>query len=88
MIFNWKNIFRFRKVQVISLELTETGVRFHFSRLKYGKAKVKVLTEFENISKDVLLKELRDRVHLMNSEEFTYFKTLLKFDYAFIEKQN
>ena len=36
----------------------------------------------------VLLKELRDRVHLMNSEEFTYFKTLLKFDYAFIEKQN
>jgi len=58
MIFNWKNIFRFRKVQVISLELTETGVRFHFSRLKYGKAKVKVLTEFENISKDVLLKEL------------------------------
>lgn len=34
------------------------------------------------------LKGLRDKIHLMTNEEFTYFRTLLKFDYAFVEKQN
>ncbi len=34
------------------------------------------------------LKTLKDEVHLMTNEEFGYFKTLLKFDYAYIEKNN
>lgn len=34
------------------------------------------------------LKTLKDEVHMMTNEEFGYFKTLLKFDYAFIEKNN
>jgi len=34
------------------------------------------------------LKKLKDEVHLMNNEEFSYFSTLLKFDYAFIEKKS
>lgn len=34
------------------------------------------------------LKKLRDEVHLMTTEEFGYFNTLLKFDYAFVEKQS
>jgi len=34
------------------------------------------------------LKKLRDEVHLMTNEEFGYFNTLLKFDYAFVEKQS
>jgi len=35
------------------------------------------------------LKELRDKVHLMNNEDFVYFVTLLKFDYAYqINKNN
>lgn len=34
------------------------------------------------------IKSLRDEVHLMNNEEFGYFNTLLKFDYAFVEKNN
>ncbi len=34
------------------------------------------------------LKKLRDEVHLMTNEEFGYFSTLLKFDYAFAEKQS
>jgi hypothetical protein len=33
------------------------------------------------------LKELKDEVHLMTNEEFGYFGTLLKFDYAFVEKE-
>lgn len=34
------------------------------------------------------LKKLKDEVHLMTNEEFGYFSTLLKFDYAFVEKQS
>jgi hypothetical protein len=34
------------------------------------------------------LKKLKDEVHLMSNEEFGYFNTLLKFDYAFEEKQS
>ena len=33
------------------------------------------------------LKKLKDEIHLMTNEEFGYFVTLLKFDYAFVEKQ-
>lgn len=32
------------------------------------------------------IKKLKDEVHLMTNEEYTYFCTLLKFDYAFAEK--
>lgn len=35
----------------------------------------------------VSIKKLKDEVHLMTNEEFGYFSTLLKFDYAFVEKQ-
>lgn len=34
------------------------------------------------------IKKLKDEVHLMTNEEFGYFSTLLKFDYAFVEKQS
>lgn len=34
------------------------------------------------------MKTLKDEVHLMTNEEFGYFSTLLKFDYAFLEKQS
>ena len=34
----------------------------------------------------LLIKNLKDEVHLMTNEEYTYFCTLLKFDYAFVDK--
>lgn len=34
------------------------------------------------------LKELRNDIHLMTNEEFGYFNTLLKFDYAYLEKNS
>ncbi|RYU92867.1 hypothetical protein [Emticicia agri] len=34
------------------------------------------------------IKSLKDEVHLMTNEEFGYFCTLLKFDYAFVEKKS
>lgn len=36
----------------------------------------------------IKLKSLRDEIHLMTNEEFGYFSTLLKFDYAFTEKNS
>ena len=35
-----------------------------------------------------IIKTLKDEIHLMTNEEFGYFSTLLKFDYAFLEKQS
>lgn len=32
------------------------------------------------------IKTLRNEVHLMTNEEFTYFNTLLKFDYNYTER--
>ena len=40
----------------------------------------KVVTDFK------VYKELRDRIHLMNNEDFGYFVVLLKFDYAYQER--
>ena len=34
------------------------------------------------------IKRLKDDVHLMSNEEYSYFCTLLKFDYAFVEKKS
>ncbi|MBL0025289.1 MAG: hypothetical protein IPO98_09920 [Saprospiraceae bacterium] len=34
------------------------------------------------------IKNLKDEIHLMTNEEFGYFSTLLKFDYAYLEKQS
>ena len=56
---------------------------------KTKKEFINSLTEMINGLEDgdlVALKTLRDDVHLMNNEEFGYFKTLLKFDYAYVEK--
>jgi hypothetical protein len=36
----------------------------------------------------LIVKNLKDEIHLMTNEEFGYFSTLLKFDYAFLEKQS
>lgn len=58
---------------------------------KSKKDFISTLTEMvEGLDGNDLLKikSLRDEVHLMNNEEFGYFNTLLKFDYAFVEKNN
>ncbi len=49
------------------------------------------LTDILKLEEDAnkkYLKELRDRVHLMNNDDFGYFVTLLKFDYAYQQKEN
>jgi hypothetical protein len=36
----------------------------------------------------LIIKNLKDDIHLMTNEEYTYFCTLLKFDYAFVDKKS
>ncbi|MFA6878003.1 MAG: hypothetical protein WCQ76_03755 [Fusobacterium sp.] len=35
-----------------------------------------------------IYKSLRDRIHMMNTEDFGYFVVLLKFDFAYVEREN
>ncbi|UIR57327.1 hypothetical protein LZQ00_05795 [Sphingobacterium sp. SRCM116780] len=58
---------------------------------KSKKGFIDALTEMVNGVDSIdleTLKHLKDEVHLMTNEEFGYFNTLLKFDYAFVEKQS
>lgn len=47
-----------------------------------------LVTIISDVDEDILpiIKQLRDRVHLMSSEDFGYFIVLLKFDYAYEER--
>lgn len=58
---------------------------------KSKRAFIEALTEMISVLEGAdldALKKLKDEVHLMTNEEFSYFSTLLKFDYAFEEKQS
>lgn len=58
---------------------------------KSKRAFIEALTEMISVLEGAdldALKKLKDEVHLMTNEEFGYFSTLLKFDYAFEEKQS
>lgn len=61
--------------------------QFFASKSKKGflEALTEIISEVEKNNLEVF-KELRDRVHLMNSEDFGYFIVLLKFDYAYQER--
>lgn len=51
------------------------------------EALIKMLKNLE--TKDLeTIKKLKDEIHLMTNEEYGYFCTLLKFDYAYIENQS
>ena len=60
--------------------------------LLQAKSKKQFLDSLATVIKDAkpealeLFKALRDRVHLMNSEDFGYFVVLLKFDFAYLER--
>lgn len=57
------------------------------SKKGFLEALTVMVDDIENSDLEAL-KNLRDEVHLMTNEEFGYFNTLLKFDYAFVEKQS
>lgn len=57
------------------------------SKTKKGflEALTEMISEVEENQLE-MYKELRDRIHLMNNEDFGYFVVLLKFDYAYQER--
>jgi len=63
------------------------------SELLVAKTKKSFLDALTTLIKDVnenkleMFKSLRDKVHLMSAEDFGYFVVLLKFDYAFAERE-
>jgi hypothetical protein len=63
------------------------------SELLVAKTKKSFLDALTTLIKDVneskleMFKSLRDKVHLMSPEDFGYFVVLLKFDYAFAERE-
>ncbi len=61
---------------------------FKSSNKKLFLSNLTEILKLERDDKKEYLKELRDRVHLMNGEDFGYFVTLLKFDYAYQQKEN
>jgi len=62
------------------------------NQLFKSKSKKQFLDGLATLIKDVepesleTFKMLRDKVHLMSSEDFGYFVVLLKFDYAYQER--
>lgn len=52
---------------------------------KFINSLIDILSEIEEKDKSFIL-EFRDWIHFMNYDEFIYTKTLLKFDYTFIEQ--
>ncbi|NLA24624.1 MAG: hypothetical protein GX879_06620 [Bacteroidales bacterium] len=57
------------------------------SKKGFINALTEMIADLSDSDLDVL-KSLKDEVHLMTNEEFSYFSTLLKFDYIFIEKKS
>jgi len=63
------------------------------SELLVAKSKKPFLDALTTLIKDVdkskleMFKSLRDKVHLMSAEDFGYFAVLLKFDYAYAERE-
>lgn len=49
-----------------------------------------IIVSDENVEKDIAEKmnSLRDQVHFLSREDFTYFMLLLKFDYAYAERNS
>ncbi|ASB49523.1 hypothetical protein [Alkalitalea saponilacus] len=56
------------------------------SKKQFLDALVAIVKEVEQDSLQVF-KTLRDKVHLMSAEDFGYFVVLLKFDYAYAERE-
>ncbi len=67
--------------------LIEKQLLLGMTKKKFIDALAEVVNDVQNEYLD-LLNELKNRVHLMTSEDFGYFVVLLRFDYAYQERVN
>lgn len=67
--------------------LIEKELFASISKKGFIEALSKMLKDLDSGSLEKI-KALKDEIHLMTNEEYSYFVTLLKFDYAFVERQS
>jgi hypothetical protein len=84
-----RSILRYRKSGSGNFRITLIEKELFSSKSKKGFIE-HLTTMIKDLDDNDLLviKNLKDDIHLMTNEEFGYFSTLLKFDYAFLEKQS
>jgi len=77
--------YRAKDTKTVAKNLIENELLISKSRKKFIDALVEIV---KNTQKEHLeaFKELKNRVHLMTSEDFGYFVVLLRFDYAYEER--
>lgn len=82
-------ILRYRNTGKGMSRITLVEKEMFTSKSKKGfiESLTQMIPDLENGDLDAL-KKLKDEVHLMTNEEFGYFLTLLKFDYAYQQKKS
>ena len=77
--------YRANTTKTVAKNLIEKELLAAKSKKKFIDALVEIV---KNTQKEHLeaFKELKNRVHLMTSEDFGYFVVLLRFDYAYEER--
>ena len=78
-------------IKILFLQAKSCLNTVHFLRAKTKKNFLEALTEIilEIEATDLaIFNELRDRIHLMSNEDFGYFVVLLKFDFAYQERNS
>jgi hypothetical protein len=89
------HVYRNRAKKTDRINLIQTDLLVAKSKKAFINALVTIvedtkkdITEHDlNDSEVDVYKTLRDRVHMMNSEDFGYFVVLLKFDFAYVERE-
>ena len=84
-----KSILKYRNSGKGNARITLVENELFSSKSKKGFIESLTIVVSEVEGDDLLrFKKLKDEIHLMTNEEFGYFCTLLKFDYAFVKKQS
>jgi hypothetical protein len=77
--------YRAKATKTVAKNLIENELLVAKSKKKFIDALVEIVKDTKKEHLDVF-KELKNRVHLMTSEDFGYFVVLLRFDYAYEER--
>ncbi len=77
--------YRAKDTKTVAKNLIEKELLVAKSRKKFIDALVEIVKNTEKVHLEAF-KELKNRVHLMTSEDFGYFVVLLRFDYAYEER--
>lgn len=85
------HVYRNRGTKTDRINLIQNDLLATKSKKNFIDALVSIMDGVKKDDVDVaeldIYKELRDRVHMMNAEDFGYFVVLLKFDFAYADRK-